>query len=186
LLALRAGKEFASPQRQQGVLLWEIALAEPARKSSNPFDVRTIEQLVALMSQHELSEIDLQAGDLRIRLRRGASKIKVASKPLVELPPAISTPVPKPTEKAPAPARQLIDIKSPTIGTFYAQEKPGAPPYVAPGTRVTSSTVVCKIEAMKIFNEIQAECAGVIVEVLVKNEAFVEFGTVLFRVDPNA
>ncbi len=95
-------------------------------------------------------------------------------------------PPPKTAEATPQPARQLVEIKSPAVGTFYAQEKPGSPPYVAIGARVTPATVVCQIEAMKIFNEITADCSGVIREVLVKDKEFVEFGTVLFRVDPNA
>jgi acetyl-CoA carboxylase biotin carboxyl carrier protein len=71
------------------------------------------------------------------------------------------------------------------VGTFYAQPSPEAPPYVSVGSRVTPTTVVCQIEAMKIFNEIMAECSGVIREILVKNKEPVEYGTVLFRVDPN-
>src|SRR5262249_53517101 len=83
-----------------------------------------------------------------------------------------------------APARNLIEIKSPVLGTFYAQREPGAPPFVQAGARITPTTVVCMIEAMKVFNEIQAECAGTIVEVCVKDKDFVEYNTVLFRVDP--
>ena len=89
------------------------------------------------------------------------------------------------TPAAPASAKKLIDIKSPTPGTFYAAPSPDAPPYVKVGAKVTPTTVVCQIEAMKIFNEIAAECAGVIAEVLVEDKQPVEFGQVLFRVDPN-
>jgi acetyl-CoA carboxylase biotin carboxyl carrier protein len=80
----------------------------------------------------------------------------------------------------------VSSIKSPTPGTFYNREKPDAKPYVEVGTRVTPSTVVGLIEAMKIFNEIQAECSGVIVRALVDNGQAVEYGTVLFEVDPTA
>jgi len=83
-----------------------------------------------------------------------------------------------------APFRPLSPIKSPTPGTFYNREKPDAKPYVEVGSRVTPSTVVGLIEAMKIFNEIQAECSGVIVRALVENGQPVEYGTVLFEVDP--
>jgi acetyl-CoA carboxylase biotin carboxyl carrier protein len=161
-----------------------LALADDAPKHPGPFDVRTIEQLVALMSKHELSEIDLREGERRICLRRGG----FAAPAVVEKPAPAALPAPKPAEVAPPsqPGRQLLEIKSPTVGTFYAQEKPGSPPFVTVGSRVTPTTIVCVIEAMKIFNEIQAECSGVIVEVCVQNKEFVEFGTVLFRVDPNA
>jgi acetyl-CoA carboxylase biotin carboxyl carrier protein len=160
-------------------------LADDARNKPGPFDVPTIEQLVALMSKHELSEIDLREGERRICLRRGISTPSSAPAPLAESPPPAPTPVSRVPEPAPS-GRQLLEIKSPAVGTFYAQEKPGSPPYVTVGSRVAPTTVVCQIEAMKIFNEINAECSGVIVEVLVQNKEFVEFGTVLFRVDPNA
>ncbi len=163
-------------------------MADDLRKQPGPFDLRTIEQLVALMSKHDLSEIDLRDGEQRICLRRGGVAPQAASTPAELQAPAVVNPAPRPMEAPPPPppARNLIEIKSPAVGTFYAQEKPGAPPYVTVGSRVTPTTVVCQIEAMKIFNEIQAECSGVIREVLVKDKEFVEFGTVLFRVDPNA
>lgn len=164
-------------------------MAEDASKQPGPFDVRTVEQLVVLMSKHELSEIDLREGEQRITLRRGGFAAQTAAPALAEMPTPAPRTAPKAAEATPAPsqpARQLLEIKSPTVGTFYAQEKPSSPPYVTVGTRVAPTTIVCQIEAMKIFNEIQAECSGVIVEVCVQNKDFVEWGTVLFRVDPNA
>lgn len=163
-------------------------MADDIRKQPGPFDLRTIEQLVALMSKHDLSEIDLRDGEQRICLRRGGVAPSAPSSPAEPPVPSRVNPATKPTEAPPPPpppARNLLEIKSPAVGTFYAQEKPGAPPYVTVGSRVTPTTVVCTIEAMKIYNEIQAECSGVIREVLVKDKEFVEFGTVLFRVDPN-
>jgi acetyl-CoA carboxylase biotin carboxyl carrier protein len=162
-------------------------LADEARNHPGPFDVRTIEQLVALMSQHELSEIDLRQGEQRICLRRGGFASPNVAPPVIERSMPAALPPPKATESPSlaSSGRQLIDIKSPTVGTFYAQEKPGSPPYVAVGARVAPTTIVCTIEAMKIFNEITADCSGVLVEVCVQNKEFVEYGTVLFRVDPN-
>jgi acetyl-CoA carboxylase biotin carboxyl carrier protein len=163
-------------------------LADDAPQTPDPFDVRTIRHLVRLMSRHDMSEIDLHRGEFRIRLRRG-QRVRGLSPP-----PAPPTPPPLPPgderkDKAPGPAQppaaQLIEIKSPTVGTFYAQANPDSPPYVSVGSRVTPSTVVCLIEAMKIFNEITADCSGVIREVLVKNKEPVEYNTVLFRVDPH-
>jgi len=81
---------------------------------------------------------------------------------------------------------QLLEIKSPMVGTFYSAPEPGAEPYVKAGSRVGPRQVVCIIEAMKIMNEIESEVAGVIREVLVENSQPVEFGQALFRVDPHA
>lgn len=77
------------------------------------------------------------------------------------------------------------EIRSPMVGTFYAQPEPGAEPYVRAGSRVTSGQTVCIIEAMKIMNEIEAEVTGVVREVLVDDASPVEYGQALFRVDPN-
>jgi acetyl-CoA carboxylase biotin carboxyl carrier protein len=81
---------------------------------------------------------------------------------------------------------QLLEIKSPMVGTFYSAPEPGAEPYVKAGSRVAPRQVVCIIEAMKIMNEIESEVAGVVREVLVENSQPVEFGQALFRVDPHA
>jgi acetyl-CoA carboxylase biotin carboxyl carrier protein len=85
----------------------------------------------------------------------------------------------------PAPAAPLKEIKSPMVGTFYRSPEPGAEPYVKVGGRISPGQTVCIIEAMKIMNEIEAEIAGVVREVLVEDSQPVEFGQVLFRVDPN-
>jgi acetyl-CoA carboxylase biotin carboxyl carrier protein len=160
-------------------------LADNPRKNSHPFDVRNIELLVALMSQHDLSEIDLREGDLRICLRRG-TRVRGAREAAPAHPTPASAPA-APAEKKPEkPARKLHEIKSMAVGVFYAQEKPGAPPYVTKGSRVTPTTVVGQLAAMKLYTEITADCSGVIEEVLVKNEDPVEFDTVLFLVDTGA
>ena len=97
-------------------------------------------------------------------------------------------PVAAPGSPAPAaaPPSHLVEIKSPMVGTFYSAPEPGAEPYVKAGTRVATGQVVCIIEAMKIMNEIESEVAGVVREVLVENAQPVEFGQLLFRVDPHA
>ena len=86
---------------------------------------------------------------------------------------------------APVAAPNLLEIKSPMVGTFYKSPEPGAEAYVKVGSRVGTGQVVCIIEAMKIMNEIESEVQGVVKEVLVENSQPVEFGQVLFRVDPN-
>ncbi len=156
-------------------------MAEKPSSSPNPFDVQTVRLLARLMSHHELSEIDLSDGTHRVRLRRGLRGPTTVVATAAAAAPA--APVPAAAEPA-APARNLIDIKSPGPGTFYAQEKPGAPPLVSVGSRVKPETVVGVITAMKLNNDITAGCSGVIVEILVKNEQSIEYNTPLFRVDP--
>jgi acetyl-CoA carboxylase biotin carboxyl carrier protein len=97
-------------------------------------------------------------------------------------PPAGGAPPPAPA--APAPSA-LREIKSPMVGTYYKAPEPGADAYVKVGTRVTAGQTVCIIEAMKIMNEIEAELSGVVREICVEDGQPVEFGQVLFRVDPN-
>jgi acetyl-CoA carboxylase biotin carboxyl carrier protein len=99
--------------------------------------------------------------------------------------PAASASVPAAPAMPASPSSSLKDIKSPMVGTFYRAPEPGAEPYVKVGTRVTTGQTVCIVEAMKIMNEIEAEVTGVVREVLVEDTQPVEFGTVLFRVDPN-
>ena len=167
-------------------------MADEAPEHPGPFDVKTIRLLVALMSRNDLSEIDLRNGDQRIRLRRGPHP--VGAPPTVFAPVAAPIASPHVESTAPPPKtngepakdakKAIIPIKSPTPGTFYAAPKPGAPPYAQVGDRVTPTTVVCIIEAMKILNEITADCAGVITEITVENGQAVEYGQVLFNVDP--
>ncbi len=163
-------------------------MAEEASSSPSPFDVHTIKYLVTLMSRHDLSEIDLRDGTARLRLRRGPRRVTAAPPPAPGapvLPPQVAPAAAPATREEPAkPTRTLIEIKSPTPGTFYAKANPDAEPYVRVGARVTPTTVVGLIEAMKLYNEITADCTGVVAEVVVENAQAVEYGEVLFRVDP--
>lgn len=158
-------------------------MADKASNDPRPFDLKTVEHLVSLMSQNDLSEIDLREGELRIRVIRGPRGTAVVTGTAAPAPaaaPAVALPAQAPAK----PDKKLVEIKSPTPGTFYAKSNPDAEPYVRVGARVQANTVVCLIEAMKLFTEIQAECAGVITEILVENGQPVEYGQVLFRVDP--
>jgi acetyl-CoA carboxylase biotin carboxyl carrier protein len=167
-------------------------------KSTSPFDVRTVKSLVALMAQHDLAEIDLRDGTQRLRLRRGQQgPIMVAAHPALppahavpaNPPPAASSnskPDSSPVPIASSPAKKLIEIKSATVGTFYSSPNPDSPPFVRVGSKVSPETVVCIVEAMKLMNEVTADCSGTIAEILVANEQAVDYGQVLFRVDPAA
>ena len=90
-----------------------------------------------------------------------------------------------PAAPIPAPVTNLLEVKSPMVGTFYAQPEPGAQPYVRQGNRIKVGQTLCIIEAMKIMNPLDSEVTGVVKEVLVSDAQPVEFGQVLFRVDPN-
>ncbi len=169
-------------------------VAEEISKAPGPFDVKTLEALIALMSQNDLSEIDLRAADQRITLRRGNATPLGTAVPVMPVPAgdplalaaAQATPAKADATPAAPPAKKLMEIKSPTPGTFYGASSPDAQAFVRVGSKVTPTTVVCLIEAMKIFNEIPADCTGVIAEILVENQQPVEYGQVLFRVDPTA
>jgi acetyl-CoA carboxylase biotin carboxyl carrier protein len=153
------------------------------------FDIERIRKLIALMKEHDLGEIDLRHENQRIRLC-GAGH----GQPVIAAPMAMhSAPVPSaaPVSAASAPAApapaadaaHIATIKSPMVGTFYTKPNPNAKNFVEVGVSVQPDTVVCIIEAMKVFNEIPAEIRGKIVEVLVKNEEAVDFGKPLFKVD---
>ena len=164
-------------------------MADDKRDAPRPFDVKTVEYLLKLMSEHDLAEVDLKEGDQRIRLRKvsaTAAPVFYPAPHAAPAPVAHATPAPAPSASAsPAPARNLIEIKSPMVGTFYSKPDPKKPEFVTVGSKVTPKTVVCTIEAMKLYNEVHAECSGTIAEVCVKSGDFVEFETVLFRVEPS-
>jgi acetyl-CoA carboxylase biotin carboxyl carrier protein len=152
------------------------------------FDVRKVRKFIELMNEHDLSEIDLRQGDQRIRLRRGPEMVTVASTPSMHAAPASSAASASAGEKKHAESAgeepKGMVIRSPMVGTFYAAANPESPPFVKIGDRVGPETTVCIIEAMKVFNEIPAECAGRIVAVLAQNGDPVEFNQPLFRVEP--
>ncbi len=165
----------------------ESTVADDVSKQSGPFDVSTIETLVGLMSKHDISEIDLREGNQRILLRRGMTVPTMALPAPVVAPALVAATVASPTNSQASlekpPTQNLKEIKSPAIGTFYAREKPEAPPYVTIGSRVTPTSTVGLLEAMKVFSEVPAGCSGLIVEVLVEQGEAVEYNQVLFRVD---
>lgn len=153
-------------------------------KKANVFDIDKIRQLVELMKENDISEVDLQEGSSRIQLQRKTT-VALPTAPTMIAAPAqikadpVSAEVPAP-EGDPA---SIQTINSSLVGTFYASANPDVPPYVKVGDFVDPDQTVCIIEAMKVFNEIQAEISGKIVAVLVKNGQAVEFGTPLFKVD---
>ena len=154
-------------------------------KEGDIFDVKRIRRLVELMNEHELAEIDLRQADQRIRLRKGGEPV-LAVCPVRPTAEANSAPAESSQAVATTRAEQdLLVIKSPMIGTFYASPSPETPPFVKVGDHVGPTTTVCIIEAMKVFNEIPSEVSGQVVAVLVDNGEPVEFGQPLFKIDPH-
>lgn len=148
---------------------------------SGVFDLDRIQLIVEMMKQHELSEVDLQEGDAKIKLTRGG----VA--PLVAAPQAVAAPAAAaPAAADDADTAGTITINAPMVGTFYARANPESDPFVKVGSVISEDTVVCIVEAMKVFNEIPAECSGTVVEILAKDQQAVDFGKPLYRIKPNA
>ena len=168
----------------------------PESASGEVFEIERILRLVELMKEHDLSEIDLRQSDQRIRLRRGSEPVapNLPSAPLASAPPALP-PATEAAHPAGAPAaagaesesKHIVTMKSPMVGTFYRKPNPNSEDFVKVGDRVEAeTTVICIIEAMKVFNEIPAEVSGRIVAILVDNEEAVEFGKPLFKIDTSA
>jgi acetyl-CoA carboxylase biotin carboxyl carrier protein len=156
-------------------------------------DLKQLKSLVKLMVANDLTELDLQdqSGE-RVKLRRGPGEGQVQ---YVPMPPAGAAPAPAAlaaaaagyageAHAAPSADEGLIAVISEMVGTFYTASNPDADPYVKVGDHVDADTVVCIIEAMKVFNEIKAGVRGTIAKVLVESGKAVEFGTPLFMVKP--
>jgi acetyl-CoA carboxylase biotin carboxyl carrier protein len=146
-----------------------------------------LKQIIEIMKEHNLVEVQMKQGDSEISVKKGqAGQPHISAIPIIgtAMPPVM----PGAAGQAQAPeAKQenLVEIKSPLVGTFYAQPSPDSEPYVEVGSRVAPQSVVCIIEAMKVMNEIKAEVAGTIVEVVAVSGEAVEYGQVLFRVRPD-
>lgn len=149
-------------------------------------NIDLLSEITRLMKENDLSTVDVRDGDRRIVLHRGGGHAPVAHPAPIYAPAPVA---PAPTAApAPAPAAAVDDdasltaIKSPMVGTVYLKPSPDAKPYVAAGSAVGPDTVVCLIEAMKVFNEIKAETSGAIAKILVTDGQTVEFGQPLFLV----
>ena len=148
-------------------------------------DIEQIRQLVAMMVDSELTELSLRDGDIEVNLRRpsahagGTDAVVLASG---QQPTAASDPAEVLEGSEPEDESEMVEIKSPLVGSFYTAPNPDSPPYVNVGSKITAGTVVCILEAMKVYNEIKSEIAGTIERVLVRNESAVEFGQPLFLV----
>ena len=159
-------------------------MAESTKRTDDVFDIDRIRKLIELMKEHELGEIDLRQDNQRIRLCGAGHGQQLLSSALMA--PAVAAAVPTAVASGPVPEADgphIVYIKSPMVGTFYTRVNPNAKNFVETGSVVQNDTVICIIEAMKVFNEIPAEMRGKVVQVLVKNEEAVDFGKPLFKID---
>jgi len=150
-------------------------------------DLNQLRALMEAMRELELDEMELENSEERIVLRRGSASTPVAIAPAptyVTHAPSMVPPAPSmaPAPAATADAADVVYVTSPFVGTFYRSSSPGGEPFVKPGSRVEVGQTLCIVEAMKLMNEIEAELAGEILEVLVENGKTVEYGDKLFKV----
>jgi acetyl-CoA carboxylase biotin carboxyl carrier protein len=153
-------------------------------KETSIFDISRLRELIELMQEHELNEVDLKQAEQRIRLRRGPDGVPVTySAPPAAAAPAASSAPAASADAAPADDNSVY-ILSEAVGTFYSRSKPDKPAFVKVGDQVNADTIVCLIEAMKLFNEVPAGLSGTIKEVLVSDGDPIDHGMKLFRVEP--
>ena len=162
-------------------------MSVPQSNLGDAFDVRKIRRLAELMNEHELAEIDLRQGDVRVCIRKQGAVVSTGGASYSEafVPASRGESRAKSADPTP-PAEDTQNthvITSPMVGTFYASSSPDAPAFAKVGDHVGPDSTVCIVEAMKVFNEMPAGIAGKIIGVLVENGEPVEFGQPLFKVD---
>jgi len=164
-------------------------------------DLRYVKKLIEIIDDSTVDSIEITSDKgMKIRISKSPQHrgtVQVAAPvalpavaatagPISRLTPAAGIPMVTEEElPAAAPKEQLLEIKSPMVGTFYSAPDPNSPQYVTVGQRVSKGQIVCIIEAMKIMNEIESEYDGVVRELVATNAHPVEYGQVLFRIDPN-
>jgi acetyl-CoA carboxylase biotin carboxyl carrier protein len=167
-------------------------MAEDPSHPNKPLDIKRVHYLVRLMRRYDLTALDVSDSSVQIRLRRRGQQ---AAAPGAAPPAAtefattsaaqVGSPAPAesmPTAVSAAP--KTIVIESPMVGTYFSSSAPDSPPFVSVGSMVHSETIVCIIEAMKVFTDIPAGVSGTIAAILVKNGQAVEFGQPMFRLIP--
>ena len=158
---------------------------------------KELKELIEFLIEKDISEFELERGDVKVRIKRGADAAPAVIAHAVPMAPmafvpathasapaqsasAAGTPSPQPA----AAEEELHTVKSPIVGTFYEAPGPGALPFVKPGDQVAAGQVLCIIEAMKLMNEIESDASGEVVKVLVNNGQPVEYGQPLFAIRP--
>jgi len=151
-------------------------------------DAKDLKKVVEIMNENDLVEVEIEEDGKRLRVRKAEAGVAPLASPQVTVVPAAPAAapddVPAPTEAEAAVAQGLHTITAPMVGTFYRAPAPDQDTYSEIGMRVGPDTVVCILEAMKVMNEIKAECSGEIVKIVVQNAEAVEYGQPLFLVKP--
>jgi len=159
---------------------------------------KELKELIDFLVEKDITEFELERGDLKVRVKRGAEPAVVhmtaaapvapaAAAPAASAAPAAGAP---PQAAAPAPPAEPAEeaglhiIKSPIVGTYYEAPSPGSPPFLKVGDTVSVGQVLCIVEAMKLMNEIESDVAGEVVKILVTNNQPVEYGQSLFAIRP--
>ena len=151
-----------------------------------------LHRLLEVLSDSDIQEFRLEGDDFRLEVRRNMPTVAVAAAPAAAVVPAPAplqvshedTAPSTPPPAVPASRSDLVDVTAPMVGTFYRAPAPGEAPFVEVGTRIGVGLTICILEAMQLMNELEAEAAGEVVEILVENGTPVEFGQVLMRVKP--
>ncbi len=155
-------------------------------------DIKQVQELVKIINKTNIAEISIEEEGLKITIKQKEEPTPPMMAPVhttyMQAPAPVASPAPAPAAPAKAPeaaADNLVTVKSPMIGTFYRSPAPDKPVFVNIGDEISVGKVVCIIEAMKLFNEIESEVRGRIVKVLVEDASPVEYDQPLFLVDPS-
>ena len=153
-------------------------------------DLSKLKQLIETLAEGDVSEFEYEDDKVRVRIGRGGQVVAMhpamhAAGPASMPPPSMGPQGPVTTTHAPMPAAEdegTVFVTCPFVGTFYRSPSPDAPSFVEVGSKIREGQTLCIVEAMKIMNEIEADCAGTIVEILAENGKPVEFGQKLYKV----
>jgi len=148
-------------------------------------NLKEIKEMINLMNENNLSEIEVERNGLKIKLKRAPEpgrEIIVEGPPVAAKPAALAEKGEAPKE---AVEKKLVEIKAPLVGTFYRAPSPETEPFVEIGQEIEVGQVVCIIEAMKLMNEIKSEVKGKVIDILAENADPVEYGQILFLIEPS-
>ena len=188
--ASRAGKGADDTVNGKGTPHVDVSTGHGNGVGQPMIDLEFLRGLIEAIDQSGIDNLEISRAGTRIRISKTAPPAAVAAAaamPAQAAPAAPLAAASAPAEAAAAPpvASNLIDVKSPMVGTFYRAPAPEAPPYVEVGAHVSTGQTLCILEAMKLMNELESEMDGVVREVLVDNGEPVEYGQVLFRIEPS-
>jgi acetyl-CoA carboxylase biotin carboxyl carrier protein len=150
------------------------------------FDLNQVRELLSILNQTDIEELSLKSSDFELTIRKGSLSSGTAVAPAVAPVAIAAVPIVAPTVAA-APAaidKNWVEVTSPMVGTFYRASGPDEPPFIEVGDTIRLGQAICIIEAMKLMNELEAEVAGEVMEILVENGKPIEFGQTLMRVKP--